>query len=83
MDNIYESKINTMQLKIYSNQSNEIIFEKVITNEFLNQYDIDVTSDNFTELFETEILNDIFIEIEKSTYIFNINTSNTYYELIK
>ena len=80
MDNIYESKINNMQLKIYSNQSNEIIFEKVITNEFLNQYDIDVTSDDFTELFETEILSDIF---ETLTYYFpfNITTSNTYYEL--
>ena len=70
-----------MKLKIYSNQSNQIIFEKSITNEILNQYDINVNSEEFTELFETEILSDIFDEIELSTYIFNINSSNTYYEL--
>lgn len=70
-----------MELKIYSNQSNEIIFEKSITNEILNQYDINKNDENFTELFETEILSDIFTEIELSTYIFNITTSNTYYEL--
>ena len=70
-----------MKLKIYSNQSNQIIFEKLITNEILNQYDINVNSEEFTELFETEILSDIFDEIELSTYIFNINSSNTYYEL--
>jgi len=70
-----------MKLKIYSNQSNQIIFEKSITNEILNQYDINVNSEEFTELFETEILSDIFDEIELSTYIFNITTSNTYYEL--
>ena len=72
-----------MKLNIYSNQSNQIIFNTIISNEILNEYDINVNNENFTELFETEILNDIFIEIEKSTYIFNINTSNTYYELIK
>ena len=70
-----------MKLKIYTNQSNQIIFEKSITNEILNQYDINVNSEEFTELFETEILSDIFDEIELSTYIFNINSSNTYYEL--
>jgi len=70
-----------MKLKIYSNQSNQIIFEKSITNEILNQYDINKNDDDFTELFETEILSDIFDEIELSTYIFNITTSNTYYEL--
>ena len=63
-----------MKLKIYSNQSNQIIFEKNITNEILNQYDINVNSEEFTELFETEILNDIFIDN-------NINSSNVYYEL--
>ena len=65
-----------MKLKIYSNQSNEIIFEINITNEILNNYDINVNNENFTELFETELLNDIFEEE-------NINSSNTYYELIK
>ena len=65
-----------MKLKIYSNQSNEIIFEINITNEILNNYDINVNNENFTELFETELLNDIFDEE-------NINSSNTYYELIK
>tara|TARA_R100001369_G_scaffold78276_1_gene107879 strand:+ start:353 stop:568 length:216 start_codon:yes stop_codon:yes gene_type:complete len=70
-----------MKLKIYSNQSNQIIFEKSITNEILNQYDINKNDDDFTELFETEILSDIFDEIELSTYTFNITTSNTYYEL--
>jgi hypothetical protein len=70
-----------MILKIYLNKTNEIIFEKLITQEILNQYDINVKSEDFTELFETEILSDIFDEIELSTYIFNINSSNTYYEL--
>ena len=63
-----------MKLKIYSNQSNEIIFEINITNEILNNYDINVNNENFTELFETEILNDIFEEE-------NINSSEVYYEL--
>ena len=72
-----------MKLKIYSNQSNQIIFEKLITNEILNEYDINVNSEEFSELFETEILSDIFDEIELSLYLFpfNINSSNTYYEL--
>jgi len=63
-----------MTLKIQSNQSNETIFETIITNEILKQYDINVNNDNFTELFETEILSDIF---ETN----NINSSNVYYEL--
>tara|TARA_R100001244_G_C5110382_1_gene121020 strand:+ start:262 stop:501 length:240 start_codon:yes stop_codon:yes gene_type:complete len=79
MDNIYESKLiiktNQMKLKIYSNQSNEILLKKTITNEILKQYDINVNSDEFTELFEQEILNDIMNEN-------NINSSNVYYELI-
>ena len=70
-----------MKLTIKSNESNETIFETIITNEILKQYDINVNNDNFTELFETEILSDIFDEIELSTYTFNINSSNTYYEL--
>ena len=65
-----------MKLKIYSNQSNQIIFNTIITNEILNNYNINVNNENFTELFETEILSDIFDEN-------NINSSETYYELIK
>jgi hypothetical protein len=52
-----------MILKIYLNKTNEIIFEKLITQEILNQYDINVKSEDFTELFETEILSDIFDEM--------------------
>jgi len=63
-----------MKLNIYSNQSNQIIFTKIITKEILHDYQININSDDFTELFETEILNDIF---NKN----NINSSNTYYSL--
>jgi len=63
-----------MKLKIYSNQSNQIIFEKNITNEILNNYEININEENFTELFETELLSDIFDEN-------NINSSEVYYEL--
>ena len=65
-----------MKLKIYSNKTNQIILKFNITNETLNNYDININNENFTELFETEILNDIFEEN-------NINSSNVYYELIK
>ena len=78
IDNIYESKINTMKLKIYSNKTNQIIFEKTIDQDILKEYDIDVTSDDFTELFETEILSDIF---EILWDVLNIPSSMTYYEL--
>ena len=64
-----------MKLKIYSNQTNEIIFQMSIPNELLNEYDINVSNENFTELFETEILSDIFEN-------YNINSSEVYYELI-
>ena len=63
-----------MELNIYSNQSNQIIFNTIISNEILNEYDININNENFTELFEIEILNDIFEEN-------NINSSNVYYEL--
>ena len=63
-----------MKLKIYSNQSNQIIFEKNITQEILNNYEININEENFTELFETELLSDIFDEN-------NINSSEVYYEL--
>ena len=65
-----------MKLKIYTNQSNQIIYINNNINELLEIYDINPNNENFTELFETELLNDIFEEE-------NINSSNTYYELIK
>jgi len=71
-----------MKLKIYSNKTNQIIHSMIIPNELLNQYDINVNDDDFTELFETEILNDIFEQnnIELITWEYIIE--NTYYELI-
>ena len=65
-----------MKLKIYSNKTNQIILKFNITNETLNNYDININNENFTELFETEILNDIFEEN-------NIKSNEVYYELIK
>ena len=65
-----------MKLKIYINQSNQLIYINNNINELLEIYDINPNNDNFTELFETEILNDIF-ENEK------ISSSYVYYELIK
>ena len=65
-----------MKLKIYSNQSNEIIYSNNNINELLELYNININNNNFQELFETEILNDKFEEN-------NIISSNVYYELIK
>ena len=65
-----------MKLKIYSNQSNQIIYSNNNINELLELYNINKNDYDFQELFETEILNDIFEEN-------NINSSNVYYELIK
>ena len=65
-----------MILKIYSNQSNEIIYSNNNINELLELYNININNNDFQELFETEILNDIF---ETN----NINSSNVYYELLK
>ena len=65
-----------MKLKIYSDQSNEIIYSNNNINELLELYNINKNDYDFQELFETEILNDIFEEN-------NINSSNVYYELIK
>ena len=65
-----------MKLKIYSNQSNQIIYINNNINELLELYDINPNNENFTELFETELLNDILEEE-------NINSSEVYYELIK
>jgi len=65
-----------MKLKIYSNQSNQIIYSNNNINELLELYNINKNDYDFQELFETEILNDIFEDN-------NINSSNVYYELIK
>ena len=65
-----------MILKIYSNQSNQIIYSNNNINELLELYNININDYDFQELFETEILNDIFEEN-------NINSSNVYYELLK
>ena len=64
----------TFQLKIYSNQSNQIIFNKEITPEILKEYNININSEEFQELFETEILNYIFEEN-------NINSYEVYYSI--
>jgi len=55
-----------MTLKIYTNKTNQIIY---INNN------INKNSDKFQELFETEILNDIFETEKFSSYY-------VYYELI-
>ena len=62
------------KLKICSNQSNQVIFQKTITQEIFDNYQININSDDFTELFETELLSDILEEN-------NINSSEVYYEL--
>jgi len=63
-----------MTLKIYSNKTNQRILKFNITNEILNNYDINVNNENFEELFETEILNDIFED-------YNIESNEVYYSL--
>ena len=65
-----------MTLKIYQNKTNKIIFKTNITQEILNHYEINTNEENFDELFETEILNDVFEEN-------NIKSNEVYYELIK
>ena len=63
-----------MTLKIYSNKTNQIILKFEITNEILNNYDININNENFDELFETEILNDIFED-------YNVKSNEVYYSL--
>ena len=60
-----------MTLKIYTNKTNQIIYINNNINELLELYNINKNSDKFQELFETEILNDIF-ENEKfsSSYVY-------------
>jgi len=65
-----------MTLKIYQNKTNKIIFKTNINQEILNYYEINTNEENFDELFETEILNDVFEEN-------NIKSNEVYYELIK
>ena len=64
--------MNKLKLKIFSNQSNEIIFNDTI--EFNSPILPNRNNYEFEEYFENEILNDIFEEN-------NINSSNVYYEL--
>ena len=63
-----------MTLKIYNNETNKIIYTNKNIIELLELYNINKNSEEFTELFETEILFDIFEEN-------NINSSNVYYEI--
>ena len=62
-------------LKIYSNQSEKLIVQYNNIHLILEEYDIDPNQDSFQELFETEVLGDIFEEE-------CLNSSNVYYELI-
>tara|TARA_R110001592_G_scaffold75852_3_gene229495 strand:- start:994 stop:1197 length:204 start_codon:yes stop_codon:yes gene_type:complete len=62
-------------LKIYSNQANQLIYINNNIKELLLQYGIEENDENFQELFEEEILNDIFNQ-EK------ISSSFVYYELL-
>ena len=63
-----------MQLKIYSNKTNQVILTFNITNNDLDNYDININNENFQEEFETEILNDIFED-------YNIESNEVYYSL--
>ena len=65
-----------MELKIYNNETNKIIYINKNIIELLELYNINKNSEEFQELFEEEILGDIFEEN-------NINSFNVYYELIK
>ena len=65
-------------LKIYSNHSvlaQELIVQVNNIHLILEEYDIDPQSPDFQELFETELLSDIF---EKE----GIDSSTVHYELI-
>ena len=63
-----------MTLNIYNNTTNKIIFKTNITQEILNTYELNTNEENFDELFETELLNDVFIK-------FNIKSNEVYHEL--
>jgi len=61
--------MNKITLNIYSEISGEIIHSYNIKTT------LDLKSENFTEDFEMEILEDIFTEL-------NIDSSDVYYEVI-
>tara|TARA_R100000935_G_scaffold40795_1_gene62345 strand:+ start:288 stop:473 length:186 start_codon:yes stop_codon:yes gene_type:complete len=61
--------MNKITLNIYSEISEEIIHSYNIVTT------LDPNNDDFTEEFETGILNDIFTEL-------NVDSSNVYYEVI-
>ena len=62
-------------LKIYSNHTEKLITTINNIGTLLDMYEIDPQSPDFQELFETEILSDIFEEE-------GIESSNVHYELI-
>jgi len=62
-------------LKIYANHSDKLIVQYNNIHLILEEYDIDPNQDSFQELFETEVLGDIFEEE-------CLNSSHVYYELI-
>ena len=65
-------------LKIYSNHSvlaQELIVQVNNIHLTLEEYGIDPQSPDFQELFETELLSDIFEDL-------GIDSSNVHYELI-
>ncbi len=62
-------------LKIYSNHSEKLIITINNIGTLLDMYKIDPQSPDFQELFETELLSDIFEEE-------GIESSNVHYELI-
>ena len=61
-----------LKLKIYSNESNEIIFNDTI--QFNSPILPNRNDYEFDEYFETEILNDIFED-------YNMNSNEVYYSL--
>ena len=66
--------MKNLTLNIYSNKTDKRISRILITQKILNDYQININSDDFTELFEIEILSDILEEN-------NIDSSEVYYEL--
>ena len=60
-------------LKIW-NLKDQLIYKNDNIDDLLHQYGIDITTDEYQEEFETELLSDIFDEE-------NIQSSESYYEL--
>ena len=63
------------KLKIYTNHSDKLIVTINNIDQLIKEYEIDPQSYNFQDLFESEILGDIF---EQEC----LNSSHVYYELI-